>query len=178
MTTLVLTVLGDDRSGLVAALSGVVTDHGGNWDRSQMARLGGKFAGIVMISVPESSTSAFLAALEPLRSDGLLDITAETAHNDPASGPSTVLVLEVVGLDRPGIVRDLSNALASHQVSIEELETATESAPMAGGTLFRASARLRAPAAASLDGLRSTLDDLATELFIDVELSEEAGESI
>ena len=71
MTTLVLTVIGDDRSGLVGALSGVVADHGGNWDRSQMARLGGKFAGIVMVTVPDRSASALLADLEPLSANAL-----------------------------------------------------------------------------------------------------------
>ncbi len=175
MTTLVLTVIGDDRSGLVGALSGVVADHGGNWDRSQMARLGGKFAGIVMITVPDRSASALLSALEPLEHQGLLDITVETAHPDQESAPSTELVLEMVGVDRPGIMHDVSHALASQHVSIEELQTDTASAPMGGGMLFRASARLRAPATTSIDELRSILDDLASELFFDVDLTEDAG---
>ena len=174
MTTLVLTVIGDDRSGLVDTLSGVVAYHGANWDRSQMARLGGKFAGIVMITVPDRSTSALLADLEPLEHEGLLDITVETAHPDQNSEPSTELVLEMVGVDRPGIIHDVSHALASQHVSIEELQTETASAPMGGGTLFRASARLRAPASTSIDELRSVLDNLASELFIDVGLTEEA----
>lgn len=175
MTTLVLTVIGDDRSGLVDALSGVVADHGGNWDRSQMARLGGKFAGIVLITVPDLAEAALIADLEPLEHEGLLDITVATAHPDQESEASTELMLEVVGLDRPGIVHDVSHALAAQQVSIEELETETTSAPMAGGTLFRASARLRAPSTTSIDELRSVLDDLASELFIDVDLTEDPG---
>lgn len=176
MTTLVLTVIGDDRSGLVDALSGVVAQHGGNWDRSQMARLGGKFAGIVLITVPDRSTSALLADLEPLEHDGLLDITVETAHPDQEAGPSKAMLLELVGIDRPGIVHDVSHALAAQHVSIEELETETESAPMGGGMLFRASARLRAPDTTSIDELRSMLDDLAGELFIDLDLTEASPE--
>ena len=172
MATLVLTVIGDDQSGLVNALAAVVSDHGGNWDRSQMARLGGKFAGIVMIKVPDRSAPALLADLEPLERDGLLDITVETANSEAGSGPSIELLLDLVGLDRPGIVHDVSHALASRQVSIEELQTETASAPMAGGTLFRASARLRAPADVSLDELRSVLDDLANELLIEIDLTE------
>lgn len=175
MTTLVLTVIGDDKSGLVNALAAVVTDHGGNWDRSQMARLGGKFAGIVMITVPDTAASALLADLEPLEHDGLLDITVETAHPEAGSGPSIELLLDVVGLDRPGIVNDVSHALAARQVSIEELQTETVSAPMAGGTLFRASARLRAPATTSIDELRSVLHDLANELLIEIDLTEDPG---
>lgn len=173
MATLVLTVIGDDQSGLVNALAAVVSDHGGNWDRSQMARLGGKFAGIVMITVPNRSAPALLADLEPLERDGLLDITVETANPEAGSGPSIELLLDLVGLDRPGIVHDVSHALASRQVSIEELQTETASAPMAGGMLFRASARLRAPADVSIDELRSALEDLANELLIEIDLTED-----
>ena len=97
MATLVLTVIGDDQSGLVNALSVVVADHGGNWDRSQMARLGGKFAGIVMITVPDRSASALLADLEPLEHDGLLDITVETAIPESGSDPSIELLLDKLG---------------------------------------------------------------------------------
>ena len=79
MATLVLTVIGDDRSGLVDALSGVIADHGGNWDKSRMARLAGKFAGIVMVAVPDAAADALIADLEPLEAQGLLDITVERA---------------------------------------------------------------------------------------------------
>lgn len=175
MATLVLTVIGDDQSGLVDALSGVVAEHGGNWDRSQMARLGGKFAGIVMITVPDTSASALVADLAPLERDGLLDITVESGSPEPESGPSTELLFDLVGLDRPGIVHDVSHALASLQVSIDQLQTETASAPMAGGTLFRASARLRAPAGASIDELRSVLRDIADELMVEIDLTESSG---
>jgi glycine cleavage system regulatory protein len=175
VATLVLTVIGDDQSGLVNALATAVTDHGGNWDRSQMARLGGKFAGIVMITVGDASASALQTALEALEHGGLLAVTVEAAGPDVGSGPSLELLLDVVGLDRPGIINDVSHALATRQVSIEELQTETASAPMAGGTLFRASARLRAPAATSIDELRSVLDDLAHELLIEIDLTEDPG---
>jgi glycine cleavage system regulatory protein len=66
MATLVLTVIGDDRSGLVSALSGVIADHGGSWERSQMARLAGKFAGIVVVSVPDAGADALIRDLGPL----------------------------------------------------------------------------------------------------------------
>lgn len=171
MATLVLTVIGDDKSGLVDALSGVVRSHGGNWDRSQMARLGGKFAGIVMITVPDRSAPALVADLEPLERDGLLDITVETADAEPDSASTIALLLDLVGLDRPGIVHDVSHALASLDVSIEELQTETSSAPMAGGTLFRASAKLRASADSSIDELRSVLDVLSDELMIEIDLT-------
>ncbi len=75
MATLVLTVIGDDRAGLVNAVAQVVAGHGGNWERSQMAELAGKFAGIVLVTVPDNGVDELVAALEPL--PGMLDIMAQ-----------------------------------------------------------------------------------------------------
>ena len=54
MATLVLTVVGDDRPGLVDALSGVIAAHDGNWEQSRMAHLAQKFAGILLVQVPDA----------------------------------------------------------------------------------------------------------------------------
>ncbi len=172
MANLVLTVIGDDQSGLVDALSGVVADHGGNWNTSQMARLAGKFAGIVLISVPDLKVPDLLESLRPLEAQGLLDITASEADASPDDDGSTLVTLDVVGPDHPGIIHDISHALATRGVSIEELSTETTDAPMAGGKLFTANAKLRSPAGLTLDELHETLDDVADQLFVDIELSD------
>jgi len=172
MAAFVLTVIGDDQSGLVDALSGVVADHGGNWDKSHMARLAGKFAGIVMVSVPDRRADEFLRDLEPLGARGLLEITAERADLDKADSPTNTLSLDIMGLDHPGIVHDISHALATRNVSIEELRTETTSAPMGGGTLFVATALLRVPADVATSELVVSLEELANELVVDIEVTE------
>ncbi len=174
MATLVLTVIGDDRSGLVSALSGVIADHGGSWERSQMARLAGKFAGIVLVAVPDDQADALIRELRPLGAEGLLDVTVgRTSDPDGTDRDdrATRLVLELVGADRPGIVHDISRVLASRHVSIEELHTATREAPMSGDMLFEATARLLAPSSVSIAELRELLEDLANELMVDISLS-------
>ncbi len=174
MATLVLTVIGDDRSGLVSALSGVIAEHDGSWQRSQMTRLAGKFAGIVVVAVPDDRAEALISELGPLGTQGLLDVTVERGAEDgPASAEVTRLSLELVGADRPGIVHDISSALAAHQVSIEDLETSTREAPMAGGMLFEATATLLAPPNVPITDLQSVLEDLANELMVDLSLSAE-----
>lgn len=172
MTTLVLTVIGDDRSGLVNALSDVVADHDGNWTRSQMAELAGKFAGIVMVTVPDHRTDDLVRALEAFSERGLLDVRIEQGSVARPAG-SRRITLDLVGTDRPGIVRDISRVLAASDVSIEELRTLTREAPMAGGTLFEAAATLHVPADTSLADVRVTLEALADELMVDIELSTE-----
>lgn len=170
MTTLVLTAIGDDQSGLVDALSGVIADHGANWDRSHMSHLAGKFAGIVQVTVPDGRVDALIGALQPLEQDGLLDITVSRADDAAGADPARIVALHLVGQDRQGIIHDMSHALAELGVSIDQLETATANAPMAGGMLFEAHATLHVPLDLDDDLLRSTLEELANELMVDIDL--------
>jgi glycine cleavage system regulatory protein len=159
-------VIGQDRPGLVEALSRTVADHGANWLESRLAHLAGHFAGMVRVSVPAERAQELAAALRALAG---LRVQVETASAAPADGEPAV-VLELLGQDRPGIVREVSHALALRGVNVEELETECESAPMSGETLFRARARLRLPPDLPIDALRETLEKLADELMVDVAL--------
>jgi glycine cleavage system regulatory protein len=172
MATLVLTVIGDDRTGLVDALAEPITLHGGNWDRSHMARLAGKFAGIVVVSVPDERTDDLLAELETLSARGLLDVTVAVAAHDGPDDHDEFLALHLIGQDRPGIIREVAAALAQRNVSIDELETSASSAPMSGEQLFEATATLRVPAETDPADLRATLEAIANELMVDLDVSD------
>jgi glycine cleavage system regulatory protein len=169
MEPFVLSLIGADRAGLVDALSEVVAEHGGTWERSHVTELAGVFAGVVLVRVPTSRSSAFVDALALLREQGLLDVTVQSAADEedlPEDAP-TVRV-EVVGADRPGIVHEVSHRLAGLGVGIVDLRTWTESAAMAGSTLFRAAAIVRLPDDVDRGGLVDALEDLAGDLMIDV----------
>jgi glycine cleavage system regulatory protein len=169
VATFVLTVLGDDRPGLVSALSAPINAHGASWERSQMSRLAGKFAGIAVVSVADDRYDALVAELDLLAAEGL-----QVAHErtDEADATTSVRVaLDLLGADRPGIVAEISAALAALDINIEELSTDVRDAPMAGGTLFEAHAVLDAPSAASTETLRARLEELADELMVDISLS-------
>ena len=168
-TTLVMTVIGADRTGLVESVAKVVAEHGGNWLESRMCRLGGDFAGIVRVAVPTAQRHPLEAALTKLSG-----LTIVVRGDEPVqSAASAVLVsLEVVGQDRPGIVREITRALSAQGINVEELATECVSAPMSGETLFRARISVRMPPAVGLDRLRSRLESLARELRGDVTLDE------
>ncbi len=169
MVSYVLSVLGDDRAGLVDALSGVVSAHGGNWERSHMTQLAGKFAGVVLVTVPSTQSDRFLEALAPLEEQGLLDISVEAGHM-PDMPDSPPMRIELVGNDHPGIVHEVSHLLAQHNVSIDDLQTWTSDAPMHGGTLFHAVAVVRPPAGLTVAELTESLEMLATDLMVDIEV--------
>lgn len=168
MAKFVLTAIGDDRPGLVSALSEVVSDHGGNWLESQMGRLGGKFAGIVLIE-DSSDPAGLRERLAALGEDGLLDVTVTEAQDDgEPMGP--MLAVHLLGHDRPGIVHEISAALASRGASIEELATSTGPAPMGDGILFEADALVRLADDGGAEAVREALEAVATELMVDLDV--------
>jgi glycine cleavage system regulatory protein len=125
------------------------------------------------VTVPDDRSEDLVHALAPLAAQGLLEIRAEHGREEADRGDVTRMSLELVGADRPGIVRDISRVLAARNVSIEELQTATREAPMAGGMLFEATATLLAPPHVSMTELQEVLEELANELMVDLSLSTE-----
>ena len=173
MTSVVLTVIGRDRPGLVDALSRIVAEHGGNWEESRMSHLADQFAGIVRVRIADEAVDALVEALRALDDQGLLQVTAERAAREDEA-PSRRLTLEVTGQDHPGIVHDLSHALAGLDVGIEEMRSETRSASMSGERLFHATIALSLPAGVELDALHETLEALANEIMVEVELGPDA----
>ncbi len=166
--SLVMTLIGKDRPGLVETLSAMIESYGGNWEESRMVELEGQFAGLLQVHVPAQRAAALERALGDL--EGMSVTVARSAperHDDVHS-----MTLDVVGQDHPGIVHQLSAVIAGRGISIEELESGLEAAPMAGGTMFHATARLRAPKSVQLEDLQQDLERLADDLMVDIDLDE------
>jgi glycine cleavage system regulatory protein len=163
---LVMTVLGNDRPGLVSSLAGTVASHGGNWLESRMARLAGQFAGIVRIECPSETADALINELQTPGNSGLTILAVRQHAQEPL--PRRTLVVEVVGNDRPGIVRELSAAVASAGGNIEELTTGLESAPMSGQSMFRAHGVISIPENAEPAALTAAIESLGNDLTVDI----------
>src|SRR5207245_1576716 len=147
---------GRDRPGLVDSLAGLVAEQGGNWLESRMSRLGGQFAGILHVQVPAEKEAALIQSLKDLEREGVaIVVHSERPKPEPSAGP--MVFLEIMGQDRPGIVHQISHALASHAVNVEDLDTECTSAAMSGETLFKARAKLNVPESCNLAALRQEL---------------------
>src|SRR5437667_6583717 len=120
--SLVMTIIGPDRPGLVDSVASRVTENGGNWLESRMSRLGGHFAGILRVEVPGEREQSLIQALKGLEKEGL-SVVVHSDRAQTASADKELSLLEIVGQDRRGIVRQISRVLASHGVNVEELET-------------------------------------------------------
>lgn len=163
---LVVSVISDDKPGVVEKLSSIVADNGGNWETSRMAHFAGKFAGILRISVAEGDFQRLQDALMQLGEAGYkLQIERAGQVNEERQ----VLHLKLIGNDRPGIVREISRALAARRFNVEQLETGYDSTPWSGEPLFTAACTVSVSGDADLDGLQEDLDKIADELGVDIE---------
>jgi glycine cleavage system regulatory protein len=168
---LVLTVVGDDRPGLVGELATVISGHGGNWLQSSMAQLAGQFAGIVEVAVAADKQAELCAALNNLAH--LKIVVAEAEKSAPvAVAKLRRLKLALVGHDRVGIVREVSQVLARFAVNVENLATRTASAPMSADILFHADAELTAGPELDARALIDELEKLSNDLMVDIALDE------
>ena len=167
-TNLVLTVIGNDRPGLVEELSTVISTHQGNWLESSMSRLAGQFAGIVRVALPDAQVAQLQGALR-----GITDLQITTATSAAvAESEGRTLLLSLVGHDRIGIVKEVTQVLARHAVNVEKLTTHTASAPMSAEMHFHANAELRASPTLNARALRAELEKLSDDLMVDISIVE------
>jgi len=171
--SLVLTLIGEDKPGLVELLSRTIAEHDGNWLESRMSRMAGRFAGILRASVPNARAAELSDALHALESRGLR-VVVERSEIEESATPFRRFTLDLVGSDRAGIIRDVSRVLASRQVNVDELHTECTSAPMSGELLFNARAKLRVPDGSGVDDLRAAIESIANDLMVDITLSDAA----
>ena len=169
--SLVMTVIGPDRPGLVDAIASLVVGHGGNWLESRMSRLGGHFAGVLRVEAPVEQVASLSAALRGLQAQGLT-IVVHSDEPPAAPAPARLSRLEIVGHDRPGIVREISHALANYGINVEELHTECASAAMSGEMLFKATAKLSIPGSCDVAAVRRDLEKIAADLIVDISLGD------
>jgi len=173
-TSLVLTFIGDDRPGLVNAISETVAGNEATWLESRLAQLAGKFAGIVLVSVPEAHVDRLGAALRGLDVKGLR-VSVERGAGEATPAGARTLHLAILGAERPGIVRDVTQALIGLGVNIEDFTSGVEGEPFTGRQMFRAGARLRVPDSVADETLRATIERLASEIMVDLAVKEGAS---
>ncbi len=167
---MILTLICDDKPGVVETLSHVINDHTGNWLESRLSHLAGKFAGIIRIQLADINHKAqLLNALEALEGFNI-NITDVASNTNTAE--CKTLHFNLVGNDRPGIIRELSQAFAKHHINVDELHTGCSSMPWSGEPMFTAQGTLTVPPAANLDQLQDELDEISDELGVDINLDE------
>jgi glycine cleavage system regulatory protein len=173
MIDLIVTLVGPDHPGIVDSVSEVVAEFGGNWTESRMAHLAGKFAGILCVEVEEDQASALESALARLEGSGLA-IHVERSVPEEA-GRQHAMEIELMGLDRPGLVHEISALLAANRINVEELDTDRRLAAHSGDSMFHAHVRVVLPDNVDVHELRDGLERLAGDLMVEIRLAEALG---
>ena len=176
--TFMVTFIGDDRPGLVEQLSSVIEAQGGNWNESRLSQLGGKFAGLILVSLAQKDPQPLEDALRNLSATGMsVRVTATSSialnasqSSDQASSTRRV-TLSVLGPDRPGIVKEVAHALALREINVIDMQSAVASAPMSAEMLFSAQVEAVIPKDSNLDELSASLEEIANAMTLEIDLA-------
>jgi glycine cleavage system regulatory protein len=168
-TSYIVTFIGDDRPGLVEQLSSVIENNRGNWLESRLSQLGGKFAGLILVSLPDNGGETLESELKTLSASGLsVRVTPSSTAGTHTTGRG--ITLTVIGPDRLGIVREISRALAARQVNVVEMDSNVTSAPMSAEMIFRSRIDAEIPDHIDLEELQDSLDEIANNMTLEIEL--------
>ena len=168
-SSLVLTVLGADRAGLVSSIAEAVKAHQGNWQESRMVHLAGQFAGLAHVTLPQENVAALAETLNALQGSGLQILIQHSEAPSPRT--ITPLTLELLGHDRPGIIHDITSQLAALNVNIEELESEQRAAPMSSELLFYAHLTLGLPEGVTAEDVQGVFEAMPDPLMVDITFS-------
>jgi glycine cleavage system regulatory protein len=168
---LVVTITCPDRPGIVEQVTEVILRFSANWEESRLARLGGDFAGIVLVSVPEERAEDLSAALRGLADERMsvaVKLTQRVAPASPAG--SSLCELRLSGADHEGIVHSVSSYLAGQGINVEAMETEVVLAPISATPLFHMEAQINVPPGLPLSQLQANLERIGEELGVDIEV--------
>ena len=169
MNTVVISFIADDKPGLVNLISTTVSQHDGNWLESSLSHLAGKFAGVVVVQISAEKAEALIGSLKALSDKGIR-LNAEIASSGTSEIEYRAATLDLIGHDKPGIVRDISNTLAQMGVNLAKLTTEIAPGSMSSELLFKAQGQLQIPTTTDIHDLQEAIERLASDLMVDIEI--------
>ena len=173
---LVMTLVGPDHVGIVDRVSQIVLEHNGNMEESRMARLGGEFAMLLLVSVSDDRVDNMETALSELNEEGrqvfIRQTGADTANQYRGWIPYRV---SVTGANHEGIVNSITHLLAEKNINVEEMITDTSAAPMSGTILFSMNAIVVVPPDLSYCDWGDRLEEIADDMNLDIDVSPYTG---
>lgn len=166
MKSLVITLVGKDKPGLIDSIAQTVSNAEGNWLASSFSHMAGQFAGFAEINLPEEKQAQLIDALNTHP-----DLQITLSEGQSASAKQLRQAnLEVHGNDRPGIVQELTGVLNQFNLNIVQFESTCESAPNWGNIIFKANTIVELPQDVDTDELQETLEALSDDLVVEIQL--------
>jgi glycine cleavage system transcriptional repressor len=168
----VLTLTGPDRIGIVDEVTGLLLERGGNVETSRMARLGGEFAVLMLVSMPAERFAGLDDDLGRLTAQGYKVTTTQAQRTYAESHPGWLPYrIEVHGADHEGIIHEVAHYLSGLGISIESVESESSPAPTSGTPLFAMKAEVVVPPALSGTGWEAGLEEVGGRMNLDVRVT-------
>ncbi len=167
MKELILTLISEDRPGIVDKVASVIHLHDGSWMESRMTQMAGKFVGIVRVTCPIVNIDAMTGALADLSEAGIR-ITVEEGQTSEIS-TETYVAVNITANDRLGIVREVANCLAALNINLEDLQTDCSTAAMSSSAMFHASFLTVIPEDVTVEDVIAALESLSDDLMVDID---------
>jgi glycine cleavage system transcriptional repressor len=172
-TTVVFTLTGPDRVGIVEEVSQVLVGLDCNVETSRMARLGGEFAILMSVSVPAEKRDVLEAAFDHLSAEGYrVCLSLNEAAVAQAPADSKAYRIEVSGADHEGIVHEIARGLSRAGINIESMETGTSPSPISGTPLFRMDVLVAVPNDIADSDWIATLEEAGNQVGVDITVTE------
>jgi glycine cleavage system transcriptional repressor len=175
-----LSAIGRDRPGIVADLAELIFECDCNLEDSSMTILGSEFAVLLLLSGEGADVERRLSAgCKRLEWEKRLTVFFRPLEDAPApqrEGAVSPLECVVSGVDKAGIVARVARTLAEQGVNVTALHTQARPEPESGTPLFTMRIRMAVPAAVDRRRLQMRLDQVASELHVELTLAERAGD--
>ena len=169
---LVLTLTGPDRIGIVDDMTGVIAGLGGNVETSRMARLGGEFAILMLVALPEDAAPDLDAGLGGLIAQGYKVTVTPAGRTYAEAHPGwSPYRIEVRGADHEGIIHEVAHYLSGRGISIESMDSESAPAPTSGVPLFAMTAEVVVPPGLAGTGWEAGLEEVGGRLNLDIRVS-------
>jgi glycine cleavage system transcriptional repressor len=173
---LVLTLTGPDRIGIVDDVTGLLLGRGGNVEMSRMARLGGEFAILMLVSLPADQAAGLEKDLERLTAQGYKVTTAQARPTPAEARPGWIPCrIEVHGADHEGIIQEVARYLSRQGINIESMDSETTPAPVSGIPLFTMTASVAVPPNLSGQGWEAGLEEISSRMNLEIRVVDAEG---
>lgn len=172
MKDLLITMIGPDATGVVARLARILAQHQGNWLDSRLMRLGGSFSGILRVSLDPGKVASFSDEVSAFMASMGYQHTLQEVGPEEVPMEGITLQMDLSGQDHPGIIEGVFRVVGECGANVDELHSGLKAAPWSGSPIFEASASLKLPASVSIDDFQSRLEGLASDLLVDLRLTE------
>lgn len=167
---IVLTLTGRDKIGLVDHVTSLMVKRGGNVESSRMARLGGEFAMLMLVTVSDQELANLDQDLQRLRGDGYQVTLLQTEDVARKYAGWLPYEIEVTGADHEGIIHDISHHLATQGINIESMDTNSTPAPMSGTPLFMMKGVVLVPPKLHFHDWSDALEEIGDKLNVSVKV--------